>query len=108
MFKGINDTPRHIKGLLSLLNGVRCRINLIKFHKIPDSPLEGSNNATMESFRDQLTQKGLMTTIRRSRGEDIYAACGLLSTKKLLPPTGEEKEYWEWKGGRVKVEGLKS
>ncbi len=93
MFKGINDTPRHIKGLLSLLNGVRCRINLIKFHKIPDSPLEGSNNATMESFRDQLTQKGLMTTIRRSRGEDIYAACGLLSTKKLLPPTGEEKEY---------------
>lgn len=89
MFKGINDTPRHIKGLLSLLNGVRCRINLIKFHKIPDSPLEGSSQATMESFRDQLTQKGIMTTIRRSRGEDIYAACGLLSTKKLVKPENE-------------------
>ncbi len=93
MFKGINDTPRHIKGLLSLLNGVRCRINLIKFHKIPDSPLEGSDNKTMESFRDQLSHKGITTTIRKSRGEDIYAACGLLSTKKLLPQTGEEKEY---------------
>lgn len=89
MFKGINDTPRHIKGLLSLLNGVRCRINLIKFHKIPDSPLEGSSQPTMESFRDQLTQKGIMTTIRRSRGEDIYAACGLLSTKKLVKPENE-------------------
>jgi 23S rRNA (adenine2503-C2)-methyltransferase len=89
MFKGINDTPRHIKGLLSLLNGVRCRINLIKFHKIPDSPLEGSSQTTMESFRDQLTQKGIMTTIRRSRGEDIYAACGLLSTKKLVKPENE-------------------
>lgn len=86
MFKGVNDSRAHIKGLLSLLNGVRCRLNLIKFHAIPDSPLKGSDHTTMEWFRDQLTQKGIMTTIRRSRGEDIYAACGLLSTKKLIKP----------------------
>ena len=92
MFQGVNDTPRHIKGLLSLLNGVKCRLNLIKFHNIPDSPLKGSDHSTMEWFRDQLTQKGIMTTIRRSRGEDIYAACGLLSTKKLMQPK-EESDY---------------
>lgn len=90
MFKGINDTPRHIKGLLSLLNGVKCRINLIKFHPIPDSPLRGSDAATMERFRDQLSAKGIVSTIRRSRGEDIYAACGLLSTKQLLKNSSNE------------------
>ena len=92
MFKGINDSRAHVKGLLSLLNGVKCRLNLIKFHPIPDSPLKGSDHTTMEWFRDQLTQKGIMTTIRRSRGEDIYAACGLLSTKKLMKPE-EQSEY---------------
>ena len=84
MFKGINDTSKHVKGIMQLLNGVKCRINLIHFHPIPNSPLLGSEQKTMEAFRDKLTQSGITTTIRRSRGEDIYAACGLLSTKELI------------------------
>lgn len=84
LFKGVNDSPRHIKGLMQLLNGLKCRINLIHFHPIPDSPLKGSDFKIMELFRDKLTQSGITTTIRKSRGEDIYAACGLLSTKTLV------------------------
>jgi len=82
MFKGVNDSERHIKELSRLLNGIKCRINLIRFHPIPDSPLQSSDDDTITSFRDTLTQKGITTTIRASRGEDIYAACGLLSTKE--------------------------
>lgn len=92
MFKGVNDTAEHVKGLTKLLNGLRCRVNLIHFHPIPNSPLEGSDRSTMEWFRDKLSAKGLSTTIRRSRGEDIYAACGLLSTKKLVKAK-EENDY---------------
>jgi 23S rRNA (adenine2503-C2)-methyltransferase len=83
MFEGLNDTPSHIKGLTKLLNGLRCRINLIRFHSIPASPLRGSSEETMKWFAGELNKKGLTTTIRRSRGEDIYAACGLLSTKNM-------------------------
>ncbi len=92
MFEGVNDSPDHVKGLLKLLNGVKCRINLIHFHPIPNSPLKGSAYKTMEMFRDKLSQKGITTTIRKSRGEDIYAACGLLSTKKLIKEE-EDKDY---------------
>jgi 23S rRNA (adenine2503-C2)-methyltransferase len=84
MFKDLNDTPRHIKELIKILNGIRCRINLIRFHPIPDTPLDTSENERIHAFRDELNSKGLVTTIRASRGEDIYAACGLLSTKELV------------------------
>ncbi len=92
MFDGINDTPAHVKGLTKLLNGIRCRINLIRFHPIPGSPLRGSSDEQIKWFSDQLNKKGLTTTIRRSRGEDIYAACGLLSTKNMLKEDSE-KDY---------------
>ena len=92
MFEGINDTGRHIKGITKLLNGIRCRVNLIKFHPIPGSPLQGTSHKQMQWFADQLNNKGITTTIRRSRGEDIYAACGLLSTKELVKKD-EEKDY---------------
>jgi 23S rRNA (adenine2503-C2)-methyltransferase len=81
MFKGLNDTPLHVKELLRLLNGIRCRINLIKFHPIPGSLFESSDDNAIESFKDALNTKGIITTLRQSRGQDIYAACGLLSTK---------------------------
>lgn len=84
MFKGINDKPRHVKELARLLNGIRCRINLIRFHPIPNTPLEGSDSKTMEEFMMALNAKDIRTTIRASRGEDILAACGLLSTKELV------------------------
>lgn len=83
VFKKLNDSPRHVNELVRILNGVRCRINLIRFHPIPGTPLEGSDDETVQSFKDALNAKGVTTTIRASRGQDIYAACGLLSTKEL-------------------------
>jgi 23S rRNA (adenine2503-C2)-methyltransferase len=84
MFKGVNDTPRHANELVRLLNGIKCRINLIRFHPIPDTPLEGTSNEGIVEFQNRLKAKGLTVTIRASRGEDIFAACGLLSTKELM------------------------
>ncbi len=80
LFKDLNDTPAHVKELARLLNGLKCRINLIRFHTIPGSDLHSPSTREVEAFRDRLKAKGIMTTIRRSRGQDIDAACGLLST----------------------------
>lgn len=82
VFDGINDSPRHAAALVSLLRGLDCRVNLIRFHDIPDTPLHGVDESRMLRLRDYLTGHGLFTTIRASRGQDIYAACGLLSTEK--------------------------
>lgn len=84
MFKGINDTPRHVREISRLLNGLRCRMNLIRFHPIPDTPLQSSDEDTIQAFREALVKKGIRTTVRASRGQDIFAACGLLSTKELV------------------------
>lgn len=90
-FNGVNDTDRHAGALAGLLKGLNARVNLIHFHPIPDSPLEGSARTQMESFQAILKDKGFTTTIRKSRGEDIFAACGLLSTKEKLKM--ENKDY---------------
>ena len=82
VFKGVNDSLVYAKELLKLLRGIDCRINLIRFHAIPGVALEGADMETMTAFRDYLTSHGLFTTIRASRGEDIFAACGMLSTAK--------------------------
>lgn len=82
VFKGVNDSLIYAKELLKLLRGLDCRINLIRFHAIPGVDLEGADMETMTAFRDYLTSHGLFTTIRASRGEDIFAACGMLSTVK--------------------------
>ena len=75
---GANDTPRHAKELLRLLKGLNCRINLIRFHAGVDRAFPSSDEKTMEWLRDYLTDNGITTTIRKSRGEDILAACGML------------------------------
>ncbi len=80
VMSGLNDSPRHIKELCRLTDGIKCRMNLIRFHRIPDSPYFSPDDTAMTRFRDTLTAKGIQTTIRTSRGEDIQAACGLLST----------------------------
>lgn len=82
VFRGLNDDTRHAQELLRLLKGLPCKVNLIRFHAIPDVELQTSDITAMERFRDYLCHHGLMTTIRASRGEDIYAACGMLSSKK--------------------------
>ena len=84
---GQNDTPRHAKELIRLLRGLPCRINLIRFHEGVEEVtttnkesrhFPASNEKQMEWLRDYLTANGITTTIRRSRGEDILAACGML------------------------------
>lgn len=82
VFDGFNDTFEDAQALISLLKGLECRVNLIRFHTIPHVPLRGASMEKMEKLRNYLTQHGLFTTIRASRGEDIFAACGLLSTAK--------------------------
>jgi 23S rRNA (adenine2503-C2)-methyltransferase len=80
LFKGLNDKLIHVRELARLLNGIRCRINLIRFHPIPGISLQPSEHETIISFENALKSKGIMTTLRVSRGQDILAACGLLST----------------------------
>ncbi len=84
MFKGINDSPRHVNELARLLNKVKCRINLIRFHTLPGTPLQGSDDTAILAFQHGLNAKGIITTLRQSRGLDIDAACGLLSTRALV------------------------
>ena len=75
---GVNDTAKHANELVRILKGLDCRINLIRFHAGVDQSFPNSNEKQMEWMRDYLTTKGITTTIRRSRGEDILAACGML------------------------------
>ena len=81
-FAGLNDTMTHAREIVKLLEGLECRVNLIRFHEIPDVDLPGADEKRMESLRDYLTKHGVFTTIRASRGQDIFAACGLLSTDR--------------------------
>ena len=81
VFGGLNDSERHARELVRLLAPIECRVNLIRFHEIPDSPYHGASEEKMVWLRDYLTHHGVTTTIRTSRGQDIYAACGLLHSK---------------------------
>ena len=91
IFKGLNDDARHAHALIKLLAGLECKVNLIRFHAIPDVELQTSDLTQMERFRDLLNEHGLTATIRASRGEDIYAACGMLSSTKR----GNTQSYTE-------------
>lgn len=84
VFKGLNDSPKHAKELSRLLHGIKCRVNLIRFHTIPLSKIKEETPEKMEEFQNELKLQGVFTTIRKSRGQDIAAACGLLSTKELI------------------------
>jgi 23S rRNA (adenine2503-C2)-methyltransferase len=79
-FGGLNDTMVHAREIVKLVEGLECRVNLIRFHPILGVDLPGADEQRMERLRDYLTAHGVFTTIRASRGQDIFAACGLLST----------------------------
>lgn len=81
VFDGLNDSERHARELVRLLSLIECRVNLIRFHQIPDTPYRGASEEKMVWLRDYLTRHGVTTTIRASRGQDIFAACGLLHAK---------------------------
>ena len=82
VFGGLNDSQTHAREICRMLKGLDCHVNLIRFHQIPNVPLHGASPERMETFRDYLTAHGFYCTIRASRGQDIEAACGLLSTKR--------------------------
>ncbi len=82
LFKGLNDAPVYAKEVVKLLRGIECRVNLIRYHAVPGAEREGTDEGTMTAFRDYLTRHGVFATIRASRGEDIFAACGMLSTAR--------------------------
>lgn len=79
MFSGFNDSKRHADALIRMLSGLECRVNLIRFHQIPDFPLVTSPDIVIDNFRDRLNRAGITATVRASRGEDILAACGMLA-----------------------------
>lgn len=80
MFDGLNDGKEHLDELIKLLKPLRARVNLIRFHTIPDSPFKGASEEKIAFFNKSLNDAGVLTTTRSSRGEDIFAACGMLST----------------------------
>ncbi len=82
VFAGVNDSHRHRDAIVELLSGLDCRVNLIPFHTIPGTPFKAAPEQRMKEIRDYLTYKGVFSTLRASRGQDIMAACGLLSTAK--------------------------
>ena len=84
MFDGVNDSTLFAKELIKLLGNIPCRVNLIPFHQTEGTDLKPSSMTRITTFRDYLTKRGIYTTVRTSRGQDIQAACGLLSTKKQL------------------------
>jgi 23S rRNA (adenine2503-C2)-methyltransferase len=81
MLKGVNDRPEDVNKLTKLLHGIPCRINLIRYHKIPGNQLQGTSDDDIEAFKYKLRQKGIQAMTRKTRGQDIEAACGMLSGK---------------------------
>lgn len=81
MWRGVNDDMAHARQLERLLHGLDCRVNLIRFHSIPGVELHPCSEERMIMFRNFLNSKGIIATIRASRGEDIMAACGMLASK---------------------------
>ena len=80
MFGGLNDSQLHARELARLLAGIKCRVNLIRWHRIPGVELNEIDDNRMVSFRDYLNNHGITATIRASRGQDIFAACGMLKS----------------------------
>jgi 23S rRNA (adenine2503-C2)-methyltransferase len=82
LFGGLNDDIKHAEALSRLIRDIPCRVNLIKYHPVSGIDLPASNADSMIQFRDYLNSRGIICTIRSSRGEDILAACGMLSGQK--------------------------
>lgn len=99
MFKGINDSAQHVRELARQLAGLRCRMNLIRFHPIPGTSLQSASEESIQGFYQALLEKGIRTTVRASRGQDIFAACGLLSTNALDIPATSDSEA----GGGINI-----
>lgn len=78
MLAGVNDSDELAHELVSILRGIPCKVNLIPFNPFPQTPYQCSSNNRIHAFREILKSAGLVTTVRKTRGEDIDAACGQL------------------------------
>ena len=83
MLDGVNDFPEHAKSLANLLNGISAKVNLIPFNPFPKTQYQTSKEVTINEFQNILYQSGIRTTTRRTRGDDVDAACGQLAGKVL-------------------------
>nr|WP_165481671.1 23S rRNA (adenine(2503)-C(2))-methyltransferase RlmN [Legionella taurinensis] len=81
MLKGVNDQPEHANQLIKLLHNVPAKVNLIPFNPFPMTQYERSSREAIDAFRDKLIAKGINTITRKTRGDDIDAACGQLAGK---------------------------
>ncbi len=79
MLDGVNDTDTHARELIALVADVPCKFNLIPFNPFPESGLKRSNNVRIKAFAQVLMDAGIVTTVRKTRGDDIDAACGQLA-----------------------------
>ena len=79
MLDGVNDTDQHAKELVDLLKRIPCKLNLIPFNPFPESGLKRSSQARVQDFAKRLMDAGIITTVRKTRGDDIAAACGQLA-----------------------------
>ena len=79
MLDGVNDRPEHARQLLELVRDVPCKFNLIPFNPFPNSGYERSSNNAIRAFREILQERGYVVTVRKTRGDDIDAACGQLA-----------------------------
>ncbi len=84
VFEGLNDSIRHAQGMVKMLRGIFCRVNLIKFHEVEGLDFKSPDMEKMQIFRDYLNKNNIISTIRRSRGEDIAAACGQLKNSQKI------------------------
>ena len=79
MIENLNDTDRHLKALKDLLQGTKIRVNLLPYHNIIDKSYKSSSSERMQYFKYNLIVSGISASVRKSRGIDISAACGLLA-----------------------------
>jgi len=80
MIRGINDTDRHLEELIKITRGTQIRINLLPFHAIPGDERIASSEERLQFFKHNLVVAGISASVRKSRGADISAACGLLAS----------------------------
>jgi 23S rRNA (adenine2503-C2)-methyltransferase len=83
MLDGINDSPAQARALAQLLRGRPAKVNLIPFNPFPGTRYNRSPPLVIQRFRDELIQRGVLATVRRTRGDDIDAACGQLAGRVI-------------------------
>ncbi|HEX9764856.1 MAG TPA: hypothetical protein VGA39_06195, partial [Candidatus Acidoferrales bacterium] len=82
---GFNDTPDDARRLVELTRGLRCKVNLIPWNAVPELPYRAPTDEAVESFQQILRAARRLALIRRSRGQDVFAACGQLALLEIQP-----------------------